>query len=76
MSTRFRNPEWLVRAAALLALVGLSFIAASILIPKPLAVVAGMTVGQGLGTLSLLLYLRAIWVDRTERAERADRAEK
>ena len=53
----------LVRASAFLALVALGLILWSVLSPKPLAVIAAMSVAQGLGTLSFLLYGIAVFRD-------------
>lgn len=53
----------LVRLSAFLALVALGLIVWSAVSPKPLAVIAAMSVGQGLGTLSFLLFGIAIYRD-------------
>ena len=55
--------ERLVRWAALLALVGVALTCLSLIVPKPIPLVIGMTVGQGIGTLSLALYLTAVIMD-------------
>jgi hypothetical protein len=52
-----------VRAACCLALAALALIIWSLVQPAPLAVIGAMTVGQVLGTLSLVLYLFAILND-------------
>jgi len=52
-----------VRMACVLALVALALIAFSLLVPKPLPVIIAMSVAQGIGTLSLLLFLSVVWRD-------------
>ena len=58
-----KDPEKLVRVAAVLALIGLALFVWSVLDPRPVPVVVGMSVGQGIGTLSFLLYLLAVYLD-------------
>lgn len=60
---RRSGPERLTRWAAVLALVGLFLMAWSIIVPRPLPVVAFMTLGQVVGTLSLALYAAAVLID-------------
>ena len=55
--------ETVTRWAALLALAGLALVVLSLLVPKPLPVVAAMTLGQVLGTASLLLFVSALVLD-------------
>ncbi len=52
-----------VRRACVVAIAALLLIAWSQVHPKPLPVVAAMTIGQVIGTLSLLLFLHAIVAD-------------
>jgi len=52
-----------VRRACYLALVALALIAWSQLHPDPLPVIVSMSVGQVIGTLSLLLFIHAIVAD-------------
>jgi hypothetical protein len=58
-----KDPVKLVRAASVLALVGLALFVWSVLDPRPVPVVVAMSVGQGIGTLSFLLYLAAVLID-------------
>ena len=58
-----KDPEKLVRVAAVLALIGLALFVWSVLDPRPVPVVVAMSVGQGIGTLSFLLYLLAVYLD-------------
>ena len=58
-----KDPEKLVRVAAVLALIGLTLFVWSVLDPRPVPVVVAMSVGQGIGTLSFLLYLLAVYLD-------------
>jgi hypothetical protein len=53
----------LVLLSAVGALVALGLMILSILAPKPIYLVLAMSVGQGIGTLSLALYLLAIVLD-------------
>ena len=46
----------LVYASCILALVAIALMVWSVLDPRPLPVVVAMSVGQAIGTLSLLLY--------------------
>jgi len=57
------DPARLVRCSALLALAGVALTCLSLVVPKPILLVIGMTVGQAIGTLSLTLYLTAVVVD-------------
>jgi hypothetical protein len=52
-----------VRRACWLALAALALIAGSLIHPSPLPIVVAMSVGQVLGTLSLVLFLHAIFAD-------------
>jgi hypothetical protein len=53
----------LVFVAAIATLLALALMAASLIAPRPLLLVVAMSVGQGIGTLSLALYLLAIVLD-------------
>ncbi|MBX3127032.1 MAG: hypothetical protein KF718_09960 [Polyangiaceae bacterium] len=65
-----RSVSGLTRAACVVALIGLAVMAFSIVVPKPLPVIAAMSVGQGIGVLAFLLYLSAVLLDvlRTSKA--------
>jgi hypothetical protein len=52
-----------VRRACYLALVALALIVWSLLHPKPLPIIVAMSVAQGIGTLSLLMFIHAIVAD-------------
>ena len=60
-------PRWhvrtLIRVACYLALMALVLMIWSVLTPRALPVVIGMSVGQGVGVLALLCYLLAIFTD-------------
>ena len=58
-----KDPEKLVRVAAVLALIGLALFVWSVLDPRPVPVVVAMSVGQAIGTLSFLLYVLAFYLD-------------
>jgi hypothetical protein len=62
MKNLWKDSRLLTTVAAVLALVGLALTVVSVLIPRPLPVVVAMTVGQGFGTLSLLLFVRVVWL--------------
>jgi hypothetical protein len=53
----------LVLLSAIGALASLGLMILSIVAPKPIYLVLAMSVGQGLGTISLALYLLAIVLD-------------
>jgi hypothetical protein len=70
-----------LRASAVLTLIGLGLMVWSIVQPTPLPVMLAMSVGQGLGTISLATYLLAIALVgalacTTARAQTADPAYK
>jgi hypothetical protein len=53
----------LLRAASVLALVGLALMLWSLADPSPPPVLIALSVGQGLGTLSFLTYLAVVATD-------------
>jgi hypothetical protein len=53
----------LVLISSVAALASLGLMVLSIVMPNPIFLVVAMSVGQGLGTLSLALYLLAIVLD-------------
>jgi MFS family permease len=53
----------LVVASCVLGLVAMAMMCWSVLDPTPFPVLVAMSVGQGLGTLSLLCYLAAVFVE-------------
>lgn len=58
-----RKQMAILRIAALLAILGLVFMCWAVLAPTPMPVVLAMTIGQGAGSLSFLLYLIVIVAD-------------
>jgi hypothetical protein len=58
-----RRQKLLLSAACVIALVALALIVWSIVDPRPVPVVISMSVAQGLGTLSLLVYLVVVLAD-------------
>ncbi len=60
---RHAQVKKLVFLSGVATLAALLLMAASIVVPKPLRLVLAMSVGQGIGTLSLALYLLAIVLD-------------
>jgi hypothetical protein len=60
---RHNQVKKLVFLAGVSTLVALALMVLSILSPKPIYLVIAMSVGQGIGTLSLALYLLAIVLD-------------
>lgn len=60
MKLRFPSNERLVRAAAMLALAALPLMVWSIVDPTVWPVLVALSVGQAIGTLSLLLFLVAV----------------
>jgi hypothetical protein len=57
------TPAQVLRVAAMLAFVGLVFMVWSLVDQTVLPVMLAMTIGQGLGTLSFLLYLIVVIAD-------------
>ncbi len=60
---RHANVRKLVFISGIATLVALALMTLSIVAPKPIYLVLAMSVGQGIGTLSLALYLLAIVLD-------------
>ncbi len=60
---RHEQVKKLVFVSGVATLAALALMACSILWPNPLLLVVAMSVGQGLGTISLALYLLAIVLD-------------
>ena len=58
-----RLQRLLLSIACALALVGLALIVWSIVDPRPIPVVISMSIAQGVGTLSLLIYLFVVLAD-------------
>jgi hypothetical protein len=59
---RFRRETVLVMASVL-TLVGLALMVFSVVQPRPLPVVVGLSIGQGLGALGFLLYALIVGFD-------------
>jgi hypothetical protein len=57
----------LLRVACLLTLVALALMVWSLLEPTPMPVIVAMSIGQALGTLSLLAYLAVVIADLRRR---------
>ena len=55
--------ERLVTASCVLGLVAMALMCWSVLDPTPLPVLFAMSMGQAIGTLSLLCYLGAVFVE-------------
>jgi len=62
-----RRREQMLRIAALLALFGLALMVWAVLVPTPMPVVLAMTVGQGAGTLSFLIFLLVVIAELREK---------
>ena len=60
---RHANVRKLVFLSGIATLVAVGLMVLSIVSPKPIYLVLAMSVGQGVGTLSLALYLLAIVLD-------------
>lgn len=60
MKLRMPSNEGLVRAAAILGLVALPLIVWSVFDPTVWPLMIALTVGQGIGSLSLLLFVVAV----------------
>lgn len=57
------NAETALRVASVLAIVGLALMVWGVLDPRALPVLAGLTVGQAIGTLSFVIYLVVVATD-------------
>jgi hypothetical protein len=66
-----RSTVKLLRVAAYLALVALVLMAWAVLMPRPIPIMAWMSLGQLLGTVALVLLGVAIVRDRRPRAPRS-----
>jgi peptidoglycan/LPS O-acetylase OafA/YrhL len=60
---RPKRQQVLLSVACAVALVALALVVWSILDPRPMPVVIAMSVAQGLGTLSFLIYLYVVIAD-------------
>lgn len=58
-----RAYERTLRAACWLALVGIALMVWSLLVPTPMPVLVAMSVGQALGTLSLMAFVFVVLAD-------------
>ena len=58
-----RHPYTLLRIAAVLALFALGLMVAAFVLPGPVPLILFMSAGQGLGTLSLVLYVVVVLLD-------------
>jgi len=57
------KPARVLRAACVLALVALALMSWSLFDPRPIPVVLAMSLGQVLGTLSLVAFIAVVVVD-------------
>lgn len=69
-AARHVGTEKLVLAACVLGLLAMALMCWSVLVPTPMPVLVAMSVGQGLGTLSLLCYLSAVFVEAWKQRQR------
>lgn len=53
----------ILRVACVFTLIALGFMAFGILHPRPLAVIAAMSIGQGVGTLGMLMFFAVVAPD-------------
>jgi hypothetical protein len=74
MKLRLPPSERLVRVACVLALVALPLMVWSVLDPRVWPVLVALSVGQGIGTLSFLLFLFVVARDLRIRAKLRDDA--
>lgn len=58
-----RRQMIVLRIAALLAIFGLVFMCWAVLQPTPMPVILAMSIGQGAGTLSFLMFLFVVIAD-------------
>jgi hypothetical protein len=69
MKIRFTTSR-LLRMAAIMALVGLAFMVWSLLDPRPIPIMAAMSIGQGIGMLSFAIFLVVVVVDAWRASKR------
>jgi hypothetical protein len=62
-AARRAGPHKLVLASCVLGLIAMAMMCWSVLDPTPFPVLVAMSVGQAFGTLSLLCYLAAVFVE-------------
>ncbi len=62
-SSHRRGRRFFLRLAAVIALVALVLMIWPIFDPRPLPLIAAMSIAQGLGTLSLVIYLVIVAMD-------------
>ena len=60
----------LLRLAAICSLVGLAFMIWSLLDPRPIPIMAAMSVGQGIGMLSFVMFLGVVVYDAWRASKR------
>lgn len=63
MKTSIRSYQRILRAACVLALIGIALMVWSLLDPTPMPVLIAMSAGQVFGTLSLAAFLFVVFVD-------------
>ncbi len=74
MKLRFPSNERLVRVACILALVALPLMVWSVLDPRVWPVLVALSIGQGIGTFSFLLFLVAVARDLRVRSKLREEA--
>lgn len=67
VASRLLSPSRLVRIACFLALAGLAAMSWSVVDPRPIPVFVAMSVGQVIGTFSLLLFLFVLVLGATRK---------
>jgi hypothetical protein len=72
-AARHVGVERLVLAACVLGLLAMALMCWSVLDPTPMPVLVAMSAGQALGTLSLVCYLGAVFVEAWKLRRRAQR---
>ena len=55
--------ELMLRVSAILALISLALIVWSVLDPTPMPIIVSMSLGQGIGLLSIGLFVFSVYVD-------------
>jgi hypothetical protein len=66
------RPEQVVRLAAIVGLFALACMVWSLLDPRPVPIMVAMSVGQGLGAMSLLLYVVVVVVEARRAARTSE----
>ncbi len=63
MKIKLPGTHTFLRIASLLAILGLVLMCWGVVQPTPFPIIIGLSIGQGLGTVSFLIYLAVVLAD-------------